>query len=46
MSIVVYFRVLVHLSRSNAEYSIFAPDKPQMHVIDHTTGTPMEGQTR
>jgi len=29
---------LVHLSRSGAEVSMFAPDVAQMHVIDHTKG--------
>lgn len=31
---------LVHLSRSGAEVSMFAPDVAQMHVIDHTKGEP------
>ena len=35
-------RVLVHLSRSNVEVSMFAPDIDQMHVVDHTKGKPME----
>lgn len=39
-------RVLVHLSRSGAEVQIFAPDVPQMHVIDHTKGQPSESETR
>ncbi|XP_053773572.1 glutamine amidotransferase-like class 1 domain-containing protein 3, mitochondrial [Desmodus rotundus] len=38
--------VLVHLSRSGAEVQIFAPDVPQMHVIDHTKGQPSESETR
>ncbi|XP_077980341.1 glutamine amidotransferase-like class 1 domain-containing protein 3, mitochondrial [Glandiceps talaboti] len=38
--------VLVHLSRGGADTAIFAPDIPQMHVIDHTKGEPMEGQSR
>ncbi|XP_070539886.1 glutamine amidotransferase-like class 1 domain-containing protein 3, mitochondrial [Ptychodera flava] len=38
--------ILVHLSRGGAETSIFAPDKPQMHVINHNKGEPMEGETR
>merc|ERR1712226_38927 len=33
--------VMVHLSRQNAEYKIYAPDIPQMHVIDHTKGEEM-----
>lgn len=38
--------VLVHLSRGDADVSIYAPDVDQMHVIDHTKGAPMEGQIR
>ncbi|ELV10338.1 ES1 protein like protein, mitochondrial [Tupaia chinensis] len=38
--------ILVHLSRGGAEVQIFAPDVPQMHVIDHTKGQPSEGETR
>ncbi|XP_057552761.1 glutamine amidotransferase-like class 1 domain-containing protein 3, mitochondrial isoform X2 [Hippopotamus amphibius kiboko] len=38
--------ILVHLSRGGAEVQIFAPDVPQMHVIDHTKGQPAEGETR
>ncbi|XP_030184675.1 glutamine amidotransferase-like class 1 domain-containing protein 3A, mitochondrial isoform X1 [Lynx canadensis] len=38
--------VLVHLSRGGAEVQIFAPDVPQMHVIDHTKGQPSESETR
>lgn len=34
--------VLTHLSRHGAEVAMFAPDKDQMHVIDHTAGAPME----
>ena len=30
--------VIMALSRVGAEISLFAPDKPQMHVIDHTKG--------
>ncbi|XP_028655424.1 glutamine amidotransferase-like class 1 domain-containing protein 3, mitochondrial [Erpetoichthys calabaricus] len=36
--------VLVHLSRSGAEVSIFAPNIDQMHVIDHVKGNPTEEQ--
>lgn len=39
-------RVLVHLSRGGAEVQIFAPDIPQMHVVDHTKGQPSESETR
>jgi len=34
--------LLTHLSRHGAEVAMFAPDKDQMHVIDHTAGAPME----
>jgi hypothetical protein len=34
--------VLVHLSRAGASVSMFAPDKKQMHVIDHTNGVEMD----
>jgi len=37
---------LVHLSRSGAEVSMFAPNKDQMHVIDHTKGQPADGEKR
>ncbi|XP_044159684.1 glutamine amidotransferase-like class 1 domain-containing protein 3A, mitochondrial [Bufo gargarizans] len=30
--------ILVHLSRAGAEVKMFAPDIPQMHVIDHSKG--------
>lgn len=39
-------RILVHLSRGGAEVQIFAPDVPQMHVIDHTKGEPSESESR
>ena len=29
---------LVALSRANAKVSMFAPDKEQLHAIDHTKG--------
>ncbi|XP_038045365.1 glutamine amidotransferase-like class 1 domain-containing protein 3B, mitochondrial [Patiria miniata] len=38
--------ILVHLSRGQADVSIYAPDIDQMHVIDHSKGQPAEGQTR
>ncbi|XP_075398343.1 glutamine amidotransferase-like class 1 domain-containing protein 3, mitochondrial [Tenrec ecaudatus] len=38
--------ILVHLSRGGADVQIFAPDVPQMHVIDHTKGQPSETETR
>ena len=37
---------LVALTRAGAEIKCFAPDVDQMHVIDHTKGEPMEGETR
>uniref|UniRef100_A0A7S4J5Q7 DJ-1/PfpI domain-containing protein n=2 Tax=Odontella aurita TaxID=265563 RepID=A0A7S4J5Q7_9STRA len=37
---------LVHLSRSGADVKMFAPDKPQMHVINHTNGEEMKGEER
>ena len=33
---------LAQLSRKGAEVSMFAPDKPQAHVVDHTKGAEME----
>jgi len=36
---------MVNLSRNNASYQIYAPDIPQMHVINHTNGEEM-GETR
>ena len=38
--------ILVHLSRSGAQVSKFAPDINQMHVINHTKGQPEEAETR
>jgi len=38
--------VLVHLSRAGASYECFAPDRPQMHVVDHLAGEPVPGETR
>ena len=38
--------VLIHLSRAGATVSCFAPDKPQMHVINHATGQPAAGESR
>ncbi|PIO23908.1 hypothetical protein AB205_0088000 [Aquarana catesbeiana] len=34
--------ILVHLSRQGAEVKMFAPDIPQMHVIDHSKGQPSQ----
>jgi len=33
--------VMVGLSRGSASYQVFAPDIPQMHVINHTNGEEM-----
>ncbi|NWV23007.1 GAL3B protein, partial [Origma solitaria] len=38
--------VLVHLSRGGAEVHMYAPDVPQMHVIDHSKGQPAEAESR
>jgi enhancing lycopene biosynthesis protein 2 len=35
----------MHLSRLGAAYQCFAPDKPQMHVINHLTGE-VTGESR
>lgn len=37
---------LVHLSWAKADVAIFAPDINQLHVVDHTKGEPVDGQTR
>ncbi len=37
---------LLYLDRDGAEIKCFAPDKPQMHVINHLTQQPLEGETR
>ncbi|XP_067401263.1 glutamine amidotransferase-like class 1 domain-containing protein 3, mitochondrial isoform X1 [Emydura macquarii macquarii] len=38
--------ILVHLSRGGAEVQMYAPDIPQMHVIDHRKGQPAEAESR
>eukprot|EP00928_Gymnodinium_smaydae_P091679 TRINITY_DN75403_c0_g1_i1.p1 TRINITY_DN75403_c0_g1~~TRINITY_DN75403_c0_g1_i1.p1 ORF type:complete len:264 (-),score=63.99 TRINITY_DN75403_c0_g1_i1:49-840(-) len=38
--------VLSTLSKMGASASCFAPDKPQMHVVNHTSFQPEEGATR
>ncbi|XP_044526130.1 glutamine amidotransferase-like class 1 domain-containing protein 3A, mitochondrial isoform X1 [Gracilinanus agilis] len=38
--------ILVHLSREGAEVKMYAPNVPQMHVIDHTKGQPAESEKR
>jgi enhancing lycopene biosynthesis protein 2 len=37
---------LLALDRQGAEAVICAPDMPQMHVVNHLTGEPAEGETR
>ncbi len=37
---------LLALDRLGAEVVACAPDRPQMHVIDHVKGEPVEGETR
>ncbi|WP_417445673.1 isoprenoid biosynthesis glyoxalase ElbB [Kangiella sp.] len=37
---------LLALEQNNLEYQCFAPDIDQMHVINHLTGEPSEGQSR
>lgn len=41
-------RILVHLSEQlkDGQVDMFAPDVPQMHVIDHIKGEPAVGETR
>jgi enhancing lycopene biosynthesis protein 2 len=38
--------VLIHLSRLGVSASCFAPDRPQMHVVNHLTGKPADGESR
>lgn len=37
---------LNHLSKLGCKVQCFAPDIPQMHVVNHITGQPAEGETR
>ena len=37
---------LLSLEQQGATYQCFAPDIEQMHVINHLTGEPVEGETR
>lgn len=37
---------LLHLSRSGAQVQCFAPDIPQMHVVNHLTGEVAPSETR
>ncbi|XP_014675702.1 PREDICTED: ES1 protein homolog, mitochondrial-like [Priapulus caudatus] len=38
--------VMVHLSRGGVKMQLFAPDIDQMHVVNHLTGNPADGQRR
>ena len=38
--------LLLNLARNNARYQCFAPDKPQMHVVDHRTGNEASSEPR
>lgn len=37
---------LLALDRAGAQIRVFAPDMPQMHVVDHRAGKPVEGERR
>jgi enhancing lycopene biosynthesis protein 2 len=37
---------LLSLEQQGASYQCFAPDREQMHVINHLTGEPVEGERR
>jgi enhancing lycopene biosynthesis protein 2 len=37
---------LLYLDQNDAEITCFAPKKKQYHVIDHTEGKPIEGESR
>ena len=37
---------LLSLEQQGASYQCFAPDRAQMHVINHLTGEPVPGETR
>lgn len=37
---------LLYLDQAGAKVQCFAPDKPQMHVVNHLTNQPVEGETR
>lgn len=37
---------LLSLEQQGADYQCFAPDVEQLHVINHLTGEPVEGETR
>ena len=37
---------MLHLDRAGADVICFAPDRAQLHVVDHRTGEPAEGEPR
>ena len=37
---------LLHLDRAGADVQCFAPDRDQMHVVDHRVGEPVDGESR
>lgn len=37
---------LLSLDKRGADVQVFAPDKDQMHVVNHLTGEPVEGESR
>lgn len=37
---------MLALDQAGAQYQCMAPDIPQMHVVDHVKGVPVEGETR
>lgn len=37
---------LLYLDQAGAKVSCFAPDKPQLHVVNHLTMQPVEGESR
>ncbi|MCK5797840.1 MAG: isoprenoid biosynthesis glyoxalase ElbB [Deltaproteobacteria bacterium] len=37
---------MLAVDRAGATYQCFAPDMPQLHVINHLTGEPVDGETR
>jgi enhancing lycopene biosynthesis protein 2 len=37
---------LLSLEQQGAQYQCYAPDREQMHVINHLTGEPVEGESR
>ena len=38
--------ILVHLARHKVAYKCFAPDRPQLHVVNHASGKPAPGESR